>query len=212
MKSRNQAKLGLITSELYLPLKYFLRLRKSVFLNNKIHTHIFTSDSKLLNVLNFQHLITLVFCPLPKAERECGMEWNNRISLYSGGSVLKNSPENTKTWVQPLGREDPLEKEMATHSSIHGNPLQYSCLETPMDRGAWRAIDHGVAKSQTPLEHIHMYVAQTTGAPPRRRGQDSQFSPLQFSFKVFWLQTVCFTVFPKCNPVGVLTHHTGSDL
>ena len=31
----------------------------------------------------------------------------------------------------------------------HGNPLQYSCLENPMDRGAWWAIIHGVAKSQT---------------------------------------------------------------
>ena len=31
----------------------------------------------------------------------------------------------------------------------HGNPLQYSCLETPMDRGAWRIIVHGVTKSQT---------------------------------------------------------------
>ena len=30
----------------------------------------------------------------------------------------------------------------------HGNPLQYSCLEIPMDRGAWWASDHGVAKSQ----------------------------------------------------------------
>ena len=31
----------------------------------------------------------------------------------------------------------------------HGNPLQYSRLENPMDRGAWQAIVHGVAKSQT---------------------------------------------------------------
>ena len=30
----------------------------------------------------------------------------------------------------------------------NGNPLQYSCLETPMDGGAWWAIVHGVAKSQ----------------------------------------------------------------
>jgi len=30
----------------------------------------------------------------------------------------------------------------------HGNPLQYSCLEKPMDRGAWWAIVHRVAKSQ----------------------------------------------------------------
>ena len=31
----------------------------------------------------------------------------------------------------------------------HGNPLQYSCLENPVDRGAWRAIVHMVPKSQT---------------------------------------------------------------
>ena len=31
----------------------------------------------------------------------------------------------------------------------HGNPLQYSCLENPVDRGAWRATVHMVAKSQT---------------------------------------------------------------
>ena len=31
----------------------------------------------------------------------------------------------------------------------HGNPLQYSCLENPMDRGAWQATVHWVSKSQT---------------------------------------------------------------
>ena len=34
----------------------------------------------------------------------------------------------------------------------HDNPLQYSCLENPMDRGAWRVTVHGVAKSQTQLK------------------------------------------------------------
>ena len=33
----------------------------------------------------------------------------------------------------------------------NGNPLQYSCLGSPMDKGAWQAIVHGVAKSQTQL-------------------------------------------------------------
>ena len=33
----------------------------------------------------------------------------------------------------------------------NGNPLQYSCLEDPMDRGAWQATAHGVAKSRTRL-------------------------------------------------------------
>ena len=39
----------------------------------------------------------------------------------------------------------------------HGNSLQYSCLENPMDRGAWWAIFHGVAKSQTPLKRLSMH-------------------------------------------------------
>ena len=44
-----------------------------------------------------------------------------------------------------------------------GYPLQYSCLENPMDRGAWQATVHGVTKSQTPLStHTHR------GKGPRR--------------------------------------------
>jgi len=35
----------------------------------------------------------------------------------------------------------------------HGNPLQYSCLESPMDRGVWQAAVCGVAKSQTGLSN-----------------------------------------------------------
>ena len=36
----------------------------------------------------------------------------------------------------------------------HGNPLQYSCLENPMNRGAWLATVHGVAQSQTQLKRL----------------------------------------------------------
>ena len=43
-------------------------------------------------------------------------------------------------WVQALSQEDPLEEGMATHSSI-------LCLESPIDRGAWWATVHRVAKS-----------------------------------------------------------------
>ena len=36
----------------------------------------------------------------------------------------------------------------------NGNLLQYSCLENPMDGGAWKALVHGVAKSRTQLSHF----------------------------------------------------------
>ena len=36
----------------------------------------------------------------------------------------------------------------------HGHPLQYSCLENPMDRGAWWATVHGVSKSQAQLMQL----------------------------------------------------------
>ena len=40
----------------------------------------------------------------------------------------------------------------------HGNPVQYSCLENPMDRGAWWAIVHGVTESRARLsEHARMH-------------------------------------------------------
>ena len=41
----------------------------------------------------------------------------------------------------------------------NGNPLQYSFLENPMDRGAWWATVHGVAKSQTRLSDFHSLMA-----------------------------------------------------
>ena len=37
----------------------------------------------------------------------------------------------------------------------HGNPLQYSCLENSMDRGAWRATVHRITKSQTRLKQLN---------------------------------------------------------
>ena len=42
----------------------------------------------------------------------------------------------------------------------NGNPLQYSCLENPMDRGAWRAMVHGLSESRTRLTHTN-YAAGT---------------------------------------------------
>ena len=41
-----------------------------------------------------------------------------------------------------------------------GNPLQYSCLENSVDRGAWRAAVHWVAKNRTCLKQLNMYTPQ----------------------------------------------------
>ena len=49
------------------------------------------------------------------------------------------------------GQEDPLEEGVA-------NPLQYSCLENPMDRGAWWATVHGVTKSRTQLKRLSTHA------------------------------------------------------
>ena len=58
--------------------------------------------------------------------------------------VVKNPPAMLETWVRSLGWEDPLEEEMATHSSILAWIIS-------IDRGAWQATVHEVAKSQTRL-------------------------------------------------------------
>ena len=56
--------------------------------------------------------------------------------------TVKNPPAMQETWVQSLGRENPLEDGMATHSSV-------LALRIPRDRGAWWAVVHGVTKGQT---------------------------------------------------------------
>ena len=56
--------------------------------------------------------------------------------------MVKNLPAIQETGVQSLGWEDPLVKEMATHSS---SPV----WRIPRDRGGWKAAVHGVAKSRT---------------------------------------------------------------
>ena len=62
--------------------------------------------------------------------------------LPKGAQTVKNLPAMQETGVPSLGQEDPLEKGMPTHSSI-------LAWRIPMDRGAWRAIVHGIAKNQT---------------------------------------------------------------
>ena len=66
--------------------------------------------------------------------------------------TVKRLPTMWETWVQSLGQEDLLEKEMATHSSI-------LAWRIPMDGGAWWATVHGVAKSRTRLSDFTFFLS-----------------------------------------------------
>ena len=68
--------------------------------------------------------------------------------------VVKNLPDKAEDLrdtgsVPGLGRSP---------GGAHGNPLQCSCLENPMDRGAWQVTVHKVAKGQTQLRRLSMHA------------------------------------------------------
>ena len=70
------------------------------------------------------------------------MDWASQVALVVK-NLLANAgdiKDKVKSLRKPVGRYT---------GGGHGNPLQFSCLENPMDRGAWRATVQGVAKSQT---------------------------------------------------------------
>ena len=56
-------------------------------------------------------------------------------------------PAVQETRIRSLGQEDP-------PGEGNGNPLQYSCLGSPMDRGAWQAAAYGVAKESDTTSHL----------------------------------------------------------
>ena len=80
--------------------------------------------------------------------------WASQVVL-----VVKNPPANAED-VRDAGSIPGSER---LPGGGHGNPLQYFCLENPMDRGAWQATVHRISKSQTQLKqhsllHTHIPV------------------------------------------------------
>ena len=108
-------------------------------------------------------------------------------------------------WVRSLGREDPLEEGT-------GNPLHYSCLENPMDRGAWRATVHSVHRvgyNWSNLAHTHLvsicWALMMCQAPyiwssPNLFRQVLLLSTFPFLF--FWL---------SCTACGILVSPPGIE-
>ena len=78
-----------------------------------------------------------------------------RVGPKSKGSFLCGS--DTKAFASSTRDLGSIPSSGRSPGGGHGNPLQYPCLENPMDRGAWRAIVHEVAKSQTQLNNFSLH-------------------------------------------------------
>ena len=93
----------------------------------------------------------------------------SRVSL-----VVKCPPANTGD-IRELGS---IPRSGWFPGGGHANPLQYSCLKNPMDRGAWRATDHRDATSQTQLKWLSMHA---------RRAISQSIRQIWFSLSVVFL-------------------------
>ena len=69
----------------------------------------------------------------------------NDVQAFQVAPVVKNLPANAGD----IRDVSSIPGSGRSPGRKHGNPLQYSCLENPMDRGAWLAIVHGVAMDTT---------------------------------------------------------------
>ena len=93
--------------------------------------------------------------PLPQRKISSLSRFSKRYLLrhgggFPGGASGKQPTYRAEVKVRSLSRDLP--------GGGNGNPLQYSCLENPLDRGAWQATVHRVAQSQTRLSdsaHTH---------------------------------------------------------
>ena len=84
--------------------------------------------------------------------------WRNKMASqgFPNGSVVKNPPANTGAsrdmgLIPGLGRFP---------GGGNGKLIQYSCLENPVDRGAWQATVYGVTKSRTLLKCLSMHICR----------------------------------------------------
>ena len=88
-------------------------------------------------------LVGQISCRVAGSIGETFLPWFSLTLASLVAQMVKRLPAMWETQVQSLGWEDLLE--------VAQQPTPYSCLENPMDRGAWRTTVHGVANSQTRL-------------------------------------------------------------
>ena len=130
---------------------------------------------------------------LKNTEHKIILNWNSQIAIISptlsGGlasliaQLVKNLPAMQETGVRFLGQED-------SPGEGNGNPLQYSCLENPIDRGAWQATVHETTRAG------HDLVTKTT--PPHSMGEVNKTNTyLNFILKTIFHGQYIYLLLPE---------------
>ena len=82
------------------------------------------------------------------------------VNGLPGSSVVKNLPIMQETWVRSLGQEDPLEKEMATHSSILPWEIPWTGEPGGLQSTGSQRIGHNLVTKQQPQQHSLVNTCQ----------------------------------------------------
>ena len=109
-----------------------------------------------------RHYGLLPFCLQFTVYRLLHLHLKSMNGGFPGCSVVKNLPTHAGDVISIL---DP----GRSPGERHGNPLQYSCLENSMGRGAWRAIVHRILQARI-LEWVAYYFSRVSSWPRNRTG------------------------------------------
>ena len=111
-----------------------------------------------------------------------GQDWatSPSLSFLSSGSELKASACNA-------GDLGSIPGSGRSPGEGNGNPLQYSCLENPMDEGAWWATVHGVEKSRTQLSYFTFSFTFAMKRGEKSWHISSMWKPHIFSSNIHWV-------------------------
>ena len=106
-------------------------------------------------IINLQGILPTFQNCIP--ENTCYLGFSFLCKGFPGGSVLENLPASAGD----SGDVGSIPGSGRVPREGNGNPLPYSCLEDPMDRGTWRATVHGVTKELDLTEHIGSQVSSS---------------------------------------------------
>ena len=98
------------------------------------------------------------FCFCYSVTQSCTTFCDPMDRSISGFPVLHYLPELAQIHAHWVGDAICFSGDSILSGEGNGNPLQYSCLENSMDKGAWQAIDHGIPKSWTWLSDYHSLI------------------------------------------------------